>query len=413
MTARFFVFIWGTILLTLLSFTALVTLMDWSAPKFAQDEIELALVRRELSEVARTGGVDAALDLWRQIAPAHDAITVAPAPDCAAPDAVQASAGRCLSVKLAASAESDLSHIQPMLVPLMLGAVISALAALVLSRWLTHPIRVVNQGLRHLAGRQLATRIRPQLAPSDRELAELVTAFDEAASQLQQFSEERQSLFHDISHEIRSPLARLRAAIGLIERHPQRAEDLLGQMSTDIGRLDHLVDEILMLARLERADTLGATERLDLLDVLEPILTDARFEGQPRNITLRYEGPDLIPATGNAELLHRSFENVIRNALTYSPDGGEVLIRARRQTGRITIEITDQGGGVAEEDLVRMFKPFVRLGDMGRAKGAGLGLAIAARGIELHGGSIRGQNRAGGGLMVVIELGVNPIHSGM
>lgn len=397
MTTRFFVFIWGTILLTLLSFTALVTLMDWSAPKFAQDEIELALVRRELSAAAGPGGMAAALEVWRQIASAHEAITVAPDPGCTSSDAIRDAAGECLSVSLAASTPSGLSRAEPALIPLALGAVISALAALLLSHWLSHPIRVVNQGLRQLAGGQLLTRLRPHLAPSDRELAELVTAFDEAATQLQQFSQERQSLFHDISHEIRSPLARLRAAIGLIEQHPQRVQDLLGQMSTDIGRLDHLVDEILMLARLERSDILGATERLDLLDVLAPILTDASFEGQPRGVTLRYQGPDHLPMTGNAELLHRSFENVIRNALTYSPDGGEVLVQAQMQGGRIGIEIADQGAGVADEDLARMFKPFVRLGDTGRAKGAGLGLAIAARGVELHGGAIRGQNRAGAG----------------
>lgn len=176
------------------------------------------------------------------------------------------------------------------------------------------------------------------------------------------------------------------------------------QMTTDIERLDHLVDEILTLARFERAQLTSRAEDLDIVDIIEPILEDANFEGQQKGITVRYEGLEQMELHADAELLHRAFENVIRNAIAYSPEGGEVIISSRITANNFAIEISDEGPGVAQADLKNLFAPFVRLDDARRSMGVGLGLAIAASAIEAHAGNISAHCRSTCGLVIRVII---------
>ena len=143
---------------------------------------------------------------------------------------------------------------------------------------------------------------------------------------------------------------------------------------------------------------------LDLIDILEPILSDANFEGQPAGVEVSYDGPGQLDVTGNAELLHRALENVIRNALAHSPDRSKVLVSARAEGTILTIDVADQGIGVADADKAHMLDPFVKLTNPARQGGTGLGLAIADRAIALHGGNIRLLDNVPRGLLVRITL---------
>lgn len=233
------------------------------------------------------------------------------------------------------------------------------------------------------------------------EMRSLGEAFDNTAAQLQDFSNNRDQLFHDVSHEIRSPLARLKAAIELMRRDPERVDVLMIRMEDDIARMNHLLSQILTLARFEHQTADGLNlQSGDLMDVLDPILDGARFEGRGRNLRVSYDGPQHLKLRMEPELLHRAFENVLRNALKHSPDDGEIRVEVMRSDGKISVSVSDQGSGVPTEDLSSMFKPFKR----GSQSGVGLGLAIANRAVSLHQGEITARHRKPVGLSVIIVL---------
>lgn len=410
MALRFFAVIWGALLLTLVLFGIAIAALDWQPPEGAQRDVELRILTRQMAQLAKTEGVDGALATWTALEPAHENFEVAADPSCTAEGAIRDGAGRCLIVsdRLASQPISVVAKFEPLLGPLALGAVVASIAAILLSQWLARPIQLVSRGLKTLAGGDLGARLHPDLRTSNRELAELGAAFDHAATQLQELSDGRQRLFHDISHEIRSPLARLRAALELLEIAPTRHASMLRQMETDIRRLDQLIEEILTLARYERAEATLRIEPLNLVELIEPIISDAAFEGRERNVSVDFVGEEALPLRGDAELLYRVFENIVRNAVKYSPPDGKVVVRTALTNGLLTIEVEDEGRGVAPEDLPHLFTPFVRVGPTSETAGVGLGLAIAHRAVALHGGQMTAANRPDGGLTVTVRL---PSHS--
>lgn len=179
-------------------------------------------------------------------------------------------------------------------------------------------------------------------------------------------------------------------------------------MEGDISRLDHLVNEILTLARLERGDILGEFQSFDLLDLVENIIADANFEGRARNVTVTYSGMKTLNVMGNPELLHRACENIIRNALSHSPEGGLVQVTGQQIGDAIRLEVADEGPGVPEEDLKNIFAPFVRVDKAIPSAGIGLGLAIASGALKSHAGTIVGRNRQPNGLVIKISIPLQP-----
>ena len=388
MTLRVFIVIWGALVLTILLFGTLVAAWDPAPPKGAILAGERAMIERQLALVADRDGSAAALAHWSAIAPAYPGIILAEDPACADDPPIRDAAGTCLKVSLTDTPSRFLEGLRILLLPLLVGFAVSAAAALLLSRHLTRPIRTVNAALQRLASGDLDSRIGSALDGSSGELARLGGAFDHAADRLQKLAEGRRRLFNDLSHEIRSPLARLRAAVGLLEVSPDRLAEMQRQIETDILRLDNLVRDILTLARFDSTEAHPAHVRLDLVDILEPILSDANFEGQPRGVVVNYDGPENLELAGTAELLHRALENVIRNALSHSPDGGHVSVQATTGSEGLRIDISDEGPGVPDADKPRILEPFFRLSDVAATGGTGLGLAIAARAIAAHGGTI-------------------------
>jgi two-component system, OmpR family, sensor kinase len=288
---------------------------------------------------------------------------------------------------------------------IVIGAATSLAVSAILAWYLARPIRSLRWAFDAAAGGRLETRVRPLMGRRRDEIADLGRDFDRMAQQLQKLVTAQRRLLHDVSHELRSPLARLQAAIGLVRQSPQKLDSSLERIEREATRLSELVGEVLTLARLESVNP--AAEPVELADVVASVAEDARFEAQAAGRDVSFQGVGGAIVRGRAELLHRAVENVVRNAVKYTAPGSTVDIAMRLEVNppRAVVSVTDRGPGIAPEELGRIFEPFYRASsDAGGAQGFGLGLAIAQRAIEAHGGQIRAANVEGGGLRMEIAL---------
>lgn len=292
------------------------------------------------------------------------------------------------------------------LLPISIGILASLGFSALLAWYLAKPIRHLRGAFDAAAVGKLDTRIGPRMGQRRDEIADLGRDFDRMAQQLQILVGSQRRLLHDVSHELRSPLARLQAAIGLARQQPQKLDASLDRIERESGRLDELVGELLTLSRLEAGMSGAADEEVDLVELVASIADDARFEAEASGRQVQFSGEGAAIVKVRAELLHRAFENVIRNAVKYTRENTtvEVKIERRAAPDRLIVTVADRGPGIPESDLQAVFEPFFR-GETGVATaGFGLGLAIARRAIEAHGGSVRALNRPGGGLRVEIAL---------
>ncbi|MBY6049023.1 ATP-binding protein [Vannielia litorea] len=300
--------------------------------------------------------------------------------------------------------------------PIMLGLAVLAstvLAAALLARNLVNPVIQLRDGLRALADGRFDVRIAAALAHRKDEISTLAGDFDRTAVRLEEHHEAQRRLFHDVSHELRSPLSRLQAATGILRKSPARLGTMLDRMDREVERLDELVGEVLTLARLsERVDAPLQTQVLDLIDLLNAILADAAFEAAERRVTVTTDLPGSFLAEVEGELVYRSLENVIRNAVKHTAEGTSVTVECAEVGGRLSISVTDEGPGVRPEDLETIFYPFARGSGAPQRGGYGLGLAIARRAIEHHGGRVRAELPPSGGLRVVLDLPKQPGKAG-
>jgi two-component system OmpR family sensor kinase len=275
-----------------------------------------------------------------------------------------------------------------------------------LAWYLARPVRHLRAATRRLADGALDTRVAPVLGGRRDEIADLGQDFDHMAARLQALVGAQKRLLHDVSHELRSPLARLQVAVALARQQPDRVATTLDRVERETARLDALVGELLTLSRLEAGVTGAMEEAFDLAELLEEVVADARFEAEAAGCSVELPVHGEIAARGRAELLRRALENVIRNAVKYAPKGTavEVAIVPDAGSGAVTVSVCDRGPGVPESDLASLFEPFFRAESGAARAGYGLGLAIARRAVEAHGGRIRATNRPGGGFCVQIEL---------
>ncbi|MEQ6290054.1 ATP-binding protein [Vogesella sp. GCM10023246] len=305
------------------------------------------------------------------------------------------------------------AHIKPppALLPISTAILISLLCSALLAWRAAKPIRQLSWAFQKLAAGRLDTRIGRRLGRGRDEIGDLASEFDGMAQQLQQLVGAQRRLLHDVSHELRSPLARLQAAIGLARQRPDpaRLDNTLERIEREVVRVDTLVGELLTLARLEAGSGTVARERVDLVELLAAIADDAQFEAQALGRDVSFSSDGEFVAEVGAELLYRAFENVIRNAVKYTAAGTRVDILAHSSADALQISVADRGPGVPQHALQDMFEPFLRVGEDGQdSSGFGLGLAIARRAVESHGGSITALPRDGGGLEVRIMLPRQP-----
>jgi two-component system OmpR family sensor kinase len=296
------------------------------------------------------------------------------------------------------------------IVPLVTGSLAMLFVGVAIAWYLAGPIRHMRHGLRQVALGRFDTRILPMMRGRSDELAEVAEDFDRMAIQLQQLTQSRQQLLHDVSHELRSPLARMQAAVGLYRQDPAQATVLIERIERESGRLDALIEQLLTLYQLEAAADSGTHETLDLLDLLRAVADDADFEARSmsRQVHLQSEGSFVSQVHG--ELLCRAFENVVRNAVKYTaPDTVVNIVTQVDASGnQLVVTVSDRGPGVPEESYERMFVPFVRVEGSESVRGAGLGLAIASRAIERAGGRIVASARSGGGLTMTLHIPRTP-----
>ena len=292
-------------------------------------------------------------------------------------------------------------------IPIVAAIFASLLFSVILAWYFSRPIRALRAAFDAAAGGDLAPRFVSASGKSLAELNDLGRDFDRMTARLRNLIDGQTRLLHDVSHELRSPLARLQAAIGLAHQQPDKIAASMDRIERESVRMDKLVGELLTLARLEAGAIKASQEEISMADLLEQIADDASYEAASQQRTVTREGEADVLVVGQADLLGRAIENVVRNAIKHSAEGGEVRLQARAlpDARQLCIRVLDRGPGVAPADLETIFQPFFRSADAG-TEGHGLGLAIAQHVIEAHGGSIKATNRAGGGLCVEMILPV-------
>lgn len=291
-------------------------------------------------------------------------------------------------------------RLAPPLLPILAGSLVSLVFAALLAGYLARPIRTLRSAFSSVADGKLETRIGTAMGRRNDELADLADDFDHMAGRLEKLIETQHRLLHDVSHELRSPLARLQAAADLMLQQPARGVEFVERIQRDTARMDSLVGELLTLARLDAGMAGRLDEDVDLYEIVVDIADAAAFEAASKRCRISFDLADSIVVHGNHELLYRAIENVVRNAVRHSPDEGVVEVFVETRDGRLRLAVADRGPGVAENDLAAIFEPFVH----GASTGHGLGLAITRRVALAHGGRVYAENRDGGGLVVSLEL---------
>jgi two-component system sensor histidine kinase CpxA len=299
---------------------------------------------------------------------------------------------------------------------ILIGIISSGLVCYTLARYLTSPIVQLRAATQKLASGDLTARAGLPGSRRHDEMAELMRDFDRMAARLENLVNAQSRLLTDISHELRSPLARLNVALELArQRSGPEAGSALDRIDREANRLNELIQKLLTIARLEAGGESIEKVPVRLENIIHEIAKDAAFEAQSRGCEVEATIVDDCVVVGSRSLLHSAIENVVRNAIRYTQEGTSVEVRLEQGVGmqndilgspQAVVRVTDSGPGVPEDALDKLFRPFYRIDDArGRQTGGvGLGLAITDRAVRLHGGTIRISNRPQGGLMVEIRL---------
>jgi two-component system, OmpR family, sensor histidine kinase CpxA len=283
-----------------------------------------------------------------------------------------------------------------------LAILLSGLLCYLLARYLTAPVLHLRGVAQQISAGQLSMRADSALELRRDEFGELVRDFNRMAGKTEDLISSQRQLMYDVSHELRSPLARMNVALDLL--HTRIGDDsALRHMETDLQRLNGLIARLLTVAKLDAANALQSRVRVDLTELVSSVASDAEFEAQEERTKVVVAAAANLAVMGDPNLLRSAVENVLRNAMRYSAPGTtvEVGMQAANQSEAL-IAIRDHGKGVPETELTNIFKSFYRVPDARTFEhgGAGLGLAITQRIVALHGGRIRAINAPGGGLRV-------------
>jgi two-component system, OmpR family, sensor histidine kinase CpxA len=297
----------------------------------------------------------------------------------------------------------------------VLAILISGLICYLLALYLTRPILRLQAATRELAAGNLAARAGGAMEKRRDEIGQLVRDFNQMAERIETLMDSELQLIRDISHELRSPLARLNVALGLArQRAGADATPHLDRIEREAERLNELIGRLLTLARLEGAAVPPEQAPVSLSELVREVAEDAGFEAESRHCSVEVQAAESCMAVGSPDLLRSAVENVVRNAVRYTAEGTQVRIELACvgfDGGQwASIRVRDHGPGLPESELNNVFRPFYRVASAREREtgGTGLGLAITERAVRLHGGSVRASNAPGGGLLVEMRLPAAP-----
>lgn len=289
---------------------------------------------------------------------------------------------------------------------LILAIIVSGLVSWALARAITRPVRSFRDATVAIASGQLDTRVATSMRTRRDEIGLLAHDLDAMAERLEESAERRRELTRNVSHELRSPLARLRVALELARRDAGDRPEFT-RIDAETERLDEMIGQLLRYSRVDEAA--GEMELVDLRDLLERVVEDANFEcraGGLESISVRMDDGEPLHVRAHPATLVSLFENLLRNAIRHAPEESTVRVAIARDDDEVVVRVEDRGNGVPEADLERIFQPFYRSpAALAEGKpGTGLGLAIAARAAETHGGGIRAENLPDGGFAISVRL---------
>ena len=300
---------------------------------------------------------------------------------------------------------------------ILIGIVVSVVVTFGITLLITRPIGSLRQAARQLAAGNLNARAKSPNAKVDAqsgdELRGLVYDFNVMAERLESLVGSHKLLLRDVSHELRSPLARLSVALEWAREEAQPGiEDQLERMESEVVRLNALIGQLLSLSHLESTTGLAVSQRFSVARVVKDLLPNMQYEAKGRNCRVGFieSGSAQRQVSGSPELLGRAIENVIRNAIAYTAEGTLIEIHLANQDQArgsfVILQVRDHGPGVPEAALKSIFQPFYRLdGSRQRSTGGfGVGLAIAERAVQLHRGDVVARNATDGGLIVEMCL---------
>lgn len=292
----------------------------------------------------------------------------------------------------------------------------SGVVCFLMVKYLTSPIIKLQSAVRKFAQGDLGVRVAEKIGSRQDEIADLGRDFDLMAARIETLMHAHERLLRDVAHELRSPLTRLNVALEISRKHSNaRMTGSLDRISTETAKLSRLISQVLELSRLENAGAELHLEPFCLEKVIDRIVHDANFEGQAHTHLVAFHCEQGVTLTADGRLIHSAVENVVRNALRFTPPGAQVeikqVVRYHRGKGMVVVVISDKGPGVPQTALKDLFNPFFRVADRrGRTGGgAGIGLAIAFYAVSRHHGTIHAENRDNGGLTVEIRL---PLETG-
>jgi two-component system sensor histidine kinase CpxA len=282
---------------------------------------------------------------------------------------------------------------------------VSGFVCYLLTRYLTAPILHLRKAAQQIAAGDLSTRASATMEPRKDELGDLVTDFDAMAARIEALVSRQRQLISDVSHELRSPLARLNVALDLA-RQRKGDDPAFDQAEQDTALLNEMIGRLLTIARLDVSTQQLPMTAVNLTELISQVVRDANFELQSPQDRIQVAADSNFFVHGNPELLHSAIENVVRNAIHYTDPGTPVEIRMALDQTLVRIEVRDHGPGVPESELANIFRPFYRVAEARdrQSGGAGLGLAIADRVIRTHGGTIQARNAGPKGLIIEILL---------
>lgn len=292
-----------------------------------------------------------------------------------------------------------------------IAVIISALVSALLAWTIVIPLNRIRRSTRRFAEGDLDARVGSLSFGRSYEMTALANEFDRMAERIKGLIDNNRRLVRDVSHELRSPLARLRVAVELArEDDADLTRRSLDRIEREADRLDSMLSQAIELSRLETNVT-ARSESIDLVALLEDVIANADYEGAPRGRRVEFVERADAMVNGSRDAIFSALENIVRNALAYTADGSAIQVGLGRDRNEALIRVRDHGPGVADAELQRILEPFYRT-DAARARssgGTGLGLAIAMSAIAKHGGSLRAYNAQGGGLEVEVRLPITSV----